>query len=354
MKFTLPPLELKKIKEIIKTSYDNINVADFYNEYLNNYYDQIEESSILLGHEEESFYVELLGLLGIEDDDKEFHGLEGRYHLDKVTLLDTSKYLNNPYHKNIKIIPTQNKKWELGYNHYLPYEGFVYLDTTIEGTDNKEITHLGFFKKPFEFIEVKQNQKTWMSITPHEINTMEEPIKAAKGHVLVYGLGLGYFAYMCSIKPEVSKITIIENSQDVISLFKNEILPKFENKNKIEIIESDAFKFAKDHLNSKDYDYIFIDLWHDANDGLPLYLGMKKLENKNTINSYWIETTLKAMLRRLIITLVEEGLNGLNDSDYQKANSDYDKLINELYYKTKNRIVTKASDLDDIEQEIIG
>ncbi|MEA5061133.1 MAG: hypothetical protein VB015_01785 [Erysipelotrichaceae bacterium] len=353
MKFELTPSELKKIIEIIKTSYQNIDVANFYNEYLNNYYDQIDESTILKGNEEGSFYRSLIDCLGIEDDDKEFNEIEEKYHLEKMTLLDVRKYLNNPYYKNIQIIPTKNKKWTLGYNHYLPYEGFVYDDTTIEGPNYKEITHFGFFNQKFEFIEVKQNQKTWMSITPHEINTMEDPINNAKGHVLVYGLGLGYFPYMCSLKDEVSKITIVENSKDAIELFKNEIFNKFQYKNKIEIIEADALKFAKDHIKSSEYDFVFTDLWHDANDGLSIYLKMKRLENKNAMNSYWIETTLKAMLRRLIITVIEEGLNNLDDSAYQNASNDYDRLINEIYFKTKNRILRKASDLNSIEEEII-
>ena len=136
-------------------------------------------------------------------------------------------------------------------------------------------------------------------------------------------------------------------------LFKNEIFNKFQYKNKIEIIEADALKFAKDHIKSSEYDFVFTDLWHDANDGLSLYLKMKRLENKNAMNSYWIETTLKAMLRRLIITVIEEGLDNLGDSAYQNASNDYDRLINEIYFKTKNRTLRKASDLDSIEEEII-
>ena len=59
-----------------------------------------------------------------------------------------------------------------------------------------------------------------MSITPNEIETMEEAVKAATGKVIVYGLGLGYYPYMISLKDEVKEIVIVENDIKIINLFK--------------------------------------------------------------------------------------------------------------------------------------
>ena len=44
-----------------------------------------------------------------------------------------------------------------------------------------------------------------MSLKPNEIETMEQPIENANGNILVYGLGLGYFAFMASQKNSVKK-----------------------------------------------------------------------------------------------------------------------------------------------------
>ena len=74
-----------------------------------------------------------------------------------------------------------------------------------------------------------------MSVTPNEVYTVQPAIDNAKGKVLTLGCGMGYFAYMASLKEEVESITIIELEQDVIDLFENSILPQFENKDKIYI-----------------------------------------------------------------------------------------------------------------------
>ena len=83
-----------------------------------------------------------------------------------------------------------------------------------------------------------------MLITPNEINTMQPVIDNVSGNVVTFGLGLGYFAYMCSIKNNVNGITIVEKDKNVIELFEKYILPQFEYKDKIKIVNSDAFDFA--------------------------------------------------------------------------------------------------------------
>ena len=59
-----------------------------------------------------------------------------------------------------------------------------------------------------------------MSIIPNEIETMKEAIETVKGNVLVYGLGLGYFPYMISLKNDVNKITIIEKEDILFEEYK--------------------------------------------------------------------------------------------------------------------------------------
>ena len=54
---------------------------------------------------------------------------------------------------------------------------------------------------------------------------MKLPVERAKGKVLTFGLGLGYFAYMCSLKEEVESVTVVEKDKSVIKLFNEIILP---------------------------------------------------------------------------------------------------------------------------------
>jgi spermidine synthase len=127
---------------------------------------------------------------------------------------------------------------------------------------------------------------------------MKEPVAQAFGSVLTYGLGLGYYAYMTSEKDNVERVTIVESNEDVIQLFSKYILPQFKHSHKIKIIQSDAFKYAGEHMSKGNYDYVFTDLWHDVSDGIDLYLRMKKYEEQSpsTVFSYWIEKSILCYL----------------------------------------------------------
>ena len=157
-----------------------------------------------------------------------------------------------------------------------------------------EIPRVGYFEEEFEYLAVLENNNEWMLITPNEINTMKPVIDEVKGNVVTFGLGLGYFAYMTSIKDDVNSVTIVERDDNVIKLFEEHILPSFSNKNKIKIVKSDAFEFAKD---MEGYDYAFVDLWHDVSDGVDLYLKMRSMEKENIKYRYWIEDSLLSWFR---------------------------------------------------------
>lgn len=134
-------------------------------------------------------------------------------------------------------------------------------------------------------------------ITPNEIETMKEPIKAATGRVVTYGLGLGYFAFMAALKPDVKSVTVIELDPAVIRLFQKYVLPKFSKlqQEKIQIVQANAFEWAE-HLTKDDADFVFADTWHDPSDGVFMYGMFKSMEKPGITYRYWIEDTLKYYL----------------------------------------------------------
>ena len=147
---------------------------------------------------------------------------------------------------------------------------------------------------------------------------------------------------MLSLKNCVKSITIIEKDQEIINLFNELIYPSFVNKEKIKIIKGDAIEFARKSQKEGTYDYIFADLWHDPEDGLPLFVALKQI-NKNI--DCWLEVSMYALLRRCMITLLEEQLNGLKEEDYRFAKTYTDKVINTFYQKTKNLSIERLDDL---------
>lgn len=259
--------------------------------YLNNYSDYITKEMIDNIKKEfgfndlESFKIILTSLLEITDK-------ELIHEFDKIVFeLDKNKYENNLYYKNINFRNIKSNKWSFKYESYKPYEAFVFND--LRRINDKLYPCIGYFKEEYRYPTVLENNREWMLITPNEIETMEKPINEATGNVLTYGLGLGYYAYMISMKEDVKTVTIVEKDKEIIKLFNKYILPQFKYKDKIKIINMDAFEYFKKDIY---YDFVFVDIWHDPSDGIDLYLKFKSLEKKNIKYSYWIEDTIKCYI----------------------------------------------------------
>lgn len=268
-------------------AYYLINHPDFINK------DMINElvSSCNIS-EEEAFFVLFCSACGLDDCKEDDKYLINNYFRKSIKRLNISDYTSNPYYKNILVEGTKFNNWEIKYESYKPYEAFIYNDLIING--DIEIPCVGYFKEEFKYLAVLENNNEWMMITPNEINTMQGVIDSVSGDVVTLGLGLGYFAYMASLKDDVKSITVVERDKNVIELFSKVILPRFEHKDKIKIVNEDAFEFAKRDNN---FDYTFVDLWHDVSDGVNLYLKMKKLEKNNTKYFYWIEKSIISKLK---------------------------------------------------------
>jgi len=250
---------------------------------------------------------------GIENE------MEREYFIPSVKKLDPTEYENDPYYKSIKIPDKKIESWTLGRQNYAPYEGFIRDDYTVL-SDYREICAIGFFDREFSFPTVYENGVEWMAIKPNEIETMRDPIKKARGRVVAFGLGLGYFAYMASLKDDVTSVTVVERDERVIKLFNDEILPQFKCRDKIRVVKSDAFDFLKDEGNRGKFDYAFVDLWRDISDGTELYVKIRRLEGKLSCPfEYWIERSILLGIRKnLFYAIYENEKKGKNTLTYKE------------------------------------
>lgn len=344
MKINLNKNDLKEFDRILETKEINISVADMFIDYVENYANNITDANMLLVDEdsqEESYLQLVLENLEIDMNNIENKAIVERFILPGVNKQDLEEYQNNPYYKNINPADEEFKNWRLEFIKYKPFECFFSNDVTVFPDDYyKEVTNIGFFNKETKYLAVLENDMIWMAIIPNEITTMQKPIADAYGNVITFGLGLGYFAYMSALKEEVKHVTIVEKDETVIKIFNEYLLPKFVDKDKITIVKADA----KEYLNSKDfdknnYDFLFIDLWHNPNDGLEYYIDFKNQEPKHskTTFSYWLEQGILCLLRRCLISLIDEEINGSDDTNYQESECYTDKVINTLHYLLKEK-----------------
>ncbi len=345
MKITLTKNDLSKVEKLIDTKYLNIEADEFFSDYLLNDYlsvtrkdveDLVKTQSMT---KREAFITSILLAKDISPEDEEFLRMKKEGMLDKVNSQNPMKYKKNPFGLLMKVDERNEGNWHLAYNYYEPFEGFLYDDVyAVDDNYFTEINSIGYFEEKVPYLTLIQNDEIWMSITPFEINTMQKAIDDATGNVITYGLGLGYYAFMALNNPNVEHVTVIEKDPKAIKLFNEEILPKIRLKDKLTIIKADAFIYTKNKFKDEKYDYVFFDIYHSAADGLSSYLKMKKFEdeNENTRFVYWIENSMLSLLRRYVITIIEENLQGFTSDDYKVSTNDEEKLINSIYEEMKD------------------
>ena len=97
-----------------------------------------------------------------------------------------------------------------------------------------------------------------MSNTPMEQRTHIKAINKTQGNVLVAGLGLGMYLQNIKDKEDVTSITVVEKSKEVIEL----VAKYFKDCQKIRIVNEDIFNYTPDIK----FDFAFLDIWSDISE----------------------------------------------------------------------------------------
>ena len=344
MKIILNKADEAKLIKLLETKEENIAVASMFNDLcfsLDQFHDLDKASK---GNLDETFKNIFYDYFELDESNVDNKRIIDTYVRGSLTLLETKEYENNLYKKTVYIKNISQNGYKFHYLSYPSYSIFPLDDIRVNEKDNyREYTSLGYFKNDYQYLTLSKNNNIWMCITPNEINTMKPHLDKAKGNVITFGLGLGYFAFMAVQKENVKKVTIVERDIEVINLFNQHLLPLFTNANKIEIIHDDAFNYIKKN-RLINYDYAFFDLWHNAEDGLTLYIEAKSM-NIACPTGYWIEESLIALYRRCLLTVIEESLAHYSDDDYRQSKNAIDKIINQIYFKTKNLRFNSFNDI---------
>lgn len=204
---------------------------------------------------------------------------------------EVSELIDNPYYKNIKLNDVKLKD-------------IRYVNKVLQARKCLTMSHIkytgrllecycdiGYFAKSVNIPILMEKDNIWMSSTISEHRSIQEHIDKAKGRVLTFGLGIGYYPYMCLLKDNVESITIIETNQDIIDMFNKYILPQFKTDKKIEIIKGDMYDYYNREFMSN-FDYIFVDTWDSNEDGLVHYKKLMKTGIREANIGYWIEDSI--------------------------------------------------------------
>ena len=103
------------------------------------------------------------------------------------------------------------------------------------------------------------NPGTWMSMTPIEIESSEVGVRAAHGHTVIMGFGMGWTAAAMAVRPEVEKVTVVELDPDVPALF-DLTLPQEARPpewDKVDVVIHDACTWTP----TAPVDFMFADIW---------------------------------------------------------------------------------------------
>lgn len=136
-------------------------------------------------------------------------------------------------------------------------------------------------------------QEVVMSNTPMEIDTNGPILHAARGNVLIHGLGLGMvLAAILSLnhRHTVDHVTVIEKSPDVLAL----VAPTYSSDPRVEIIEGDALTWAA--APGARWDCAWHDIWNTiCADNLP---AMRRLHRRFAQRCDWQGSWCRAECER--------------------------------------------------------
>lgn len=105
---------------------------------------------------------------------------------------------------------------------------------------------------------MRTNGEAWMTLTPIEIESQWPHLHAARGHVLVGGLGMACMAHALTCKPEVTHVTVVEQDADLIDLAPDFAgIGAWAHRDKLTIHRHDMLTYRP----KAPVDFLYVDIW---------------------------------------------------------------------------------------------
>lgn len=202
--------------------------------------------------------------------------------LDQISVKRSDEYMSNPYPKGFQQVDVPegtSGEWKV--------VKYTVTDSDL-GIYNLRLIRDGQYQRilpPGSYTRLTQGRETVMSDTPAEAHEHFRLYHAAKGRVLLNGLGLGFGLAAILRKPEVTSVTVIEKSEDVIKL----VAPSIKDP-RVDIIHADALEWTPP--KGVRYDVVWHDIWTNImnSDDKPTATKLRrKYARKTDWQSCWSE-----------------------------------------------------------------
>lgn len=241
--------------------------------------------------------------------------ISAMYHYTKE--LPSDYITENPYIRNLSLIPGNDGSFTFSSHKINAYVPFAY--GPVKQYREKEVQPAAYFNEALRYPVIMKDGKNFFSMNGQSLLEYDSLLKPVSKEVLICGLKAGYLTYMLERKQSVTSITVVEHNAEVIRLFKEQILPQFENPGKIHIIHEDAYEYLK--REETYYDWIINDLYQDFHDGLDSLIRMKTIENTYTHTRflYWKDGDMLDTIRAALLADMAASLS-----------PDYDRSLNEM------------------------
>ena len=245
--------------------------------------------------EEEVMCALVLSRMGLDEETDLGREIHRGYLPKMIQKVSPSLVEDDPYVQAVCPVEKRCGDKRLTMDTLFPYEIFVRDDFRMDAS-GRVLPQLGFLESSVTFPVLLERGLSWMSVEPNEIQTLRPLAQAARGKVVMMGLGIGYYAFHALMNPSVTEVTAGERDGEILDMFREALLPLFPRKECLKLVQDDAFHFAAGPMKTLYPDTVLTDLWRDAGDGAELYLRMKALEWEGPNWQYWIEPTIRYYL----------------------------------------------------------
>lgn len=261
--------------------------------------------------------------------------------------LSASDWEASPYHSSIRLEGIRDEHFSYETDVIRGQELFnadmIQKDPQRELNDSMKLRALD---RDCRALYLLQDEEDWMLDAPSEAATNDRPAARACGHVLTFGLGIGYYLFMAMRNPAVTDITVIEQSPEVIAMFRRFLQPQFPAGVPLTILQGDAFDyFRPEYLSS--FDSVYVDIWKSSQDGLAIMTRLlEQCLPDYEKASFWIEDSCLETVWTLVFLHFQE----LACHEAARINPDYEPLMKKVrsYFRSRRDTLTASTQLKDL------